>query len=236
MKLLIPVIIFSVFAAGCGEIRTDAQIRASNTGAVNTRPQSTPTPTKTAALQLSKVDFKNFTFPGFAVGTTEKPFTLKNGFSEDPNVFPKYTLRRTYYFDLTGDRQDEAVSHIMVEGCQMGCSRSNLFYIHTADGNEPRLLWKIATGGDVLGGLKSVNFQIDQVLIEVFGNCTVENEVIKPEVDLQKNAKLKTTNYTRFVFTNSGGGYTQTAREVLPLVANIDFLEYRPQISFGKQQ
>jgi hypothetical protein len=179
------------------------------------------------------VDFANYTFPEFRLGQTEKSFTLKNGASSEKEVFPKFTLRKTYYFDLTGDRRDEAVSHIIAEGCQLGCEKSNLFYIYTSENKQPKLLWKIATGGNVLGGLKWANFAIDEITMEVFGDCQVENQVIKPEVDVKKNADLKTTNYTRFVFSKKGNDFVQTSRDLLPLTANVDFTEFRPQISFG---
>jgi hypothetical protein len=230
MKLFLPVFIFLIFAAGCGKIQTEAQIRASNTGWVSN------TNTKKAnTLDISTVDFKNFTFPAFN-DKPAKTFTLKNGATETKNVYPRYSLRKTYYFDLTDDEKDEAVSHIIVDGCAMGCESSNLFYIHTAEENEPRLLWKIATGGDVLGGLKSAHFKSKEIILEAFGECSLENGVIKPKIDIKTNARLKTSSYTRFVFALGENGFTQSTKDVLPLPANINLIEYRPQISFGNQK
>jgi hypothetical protein len=143
-------------------------------------------------------------------------------------------LRKTYFFDLTGDAKDEAITHIVADGCQLGCNSSSLFYIHTAESNKPKLFWKIAIGGDVMGGLKSANFKAKEIVMEVFGDCTLSNSVITPNIDMKKNTNLKTTNYTRFVFSRTENGFTQTAREVLPLPSNMSVLDYRSQISFGE--
>ncbi len=235
MRIFIPVIFFSVFAAGCVHVKTDAQIRASNTGKVVITNSNKPTPNrKKNPIDLTKVDFKNFTFPDFR-GAGEKTFTLKNGASETNPALPKYKLRKTYYFDLTGDDEDEAVSHIIADGCQMGCESSNLFYVHTAAEQKPKLLWKVAIGGNVLGGLKAANFRANQIVMEVFGDCTIANGIIKPEVDMKKNPRLIASNYTRFVFTGGENGFLQTGRDILPLTTNIDFTEYRAQISFGEK-
>lgn len=235
MRIFIPVIIFSVFAAGCVHIRSDAQIRSSNTGKVVDTNSSMPTPNRRKdPLDLSKIDFKNFTFPEFG-GLAEKTFTLRNGTSDGKNDQPKYKLRKTYFFDLTGDDEDEAVSHIIANGCQLGCEASNLFYIHTADGNQTKLLWKIAVGGNVLGGLKSANFKTNEIVMEVFGDCSIENGVIKPEVDINKNSRMRTINYTRFVFSAVENGFLQTDRDLVPITTDIDFSEYRAKIRFGEQ-
>lgn len=235
MRIFIPLIIFSVFAAGCVHVKTDAQISASNTGKVikTNSNQSTPNRRKDP-IDLAKVDFKNFTFPDFG-GISEKTFTLKNGASGNNPALPTYKLRKTYYFDLTGDDEDEAVSHIIAEGCQMGCESSNLFYIYTADEKEAKLLWKIAVGGNALGGLKAANFKANEIVMEVFGDCGIEKGIIKPQVDMKKNTRLRTTNYTRFVFTGGDDGFAQTGKDLLPLTTSVDFTEYRAQISFGEQ-
>ena len=115
----------------------------------------------------------------------------------------------------------------------MGCESSSLFYIHTADGSKPKLLWKIATGGDLMGGLKAVNFKSREIVMEVFGDCRLENLVIKPNVDLKNPANLKTKIYTKFVFTLGEKGFTQTERATLPLPNGTNTAAYRAKISFG---
>jgi hypothetical protein len=116
----------------------------------------------------------------------------------------------------------------------MGCGLSSLFYIYTVEQNQPRLLWKIAVGGNEMGGLKKVNFDSDEIILDVFGDCSLEGWLIRPFVDIKKNPKLKTSSYTRFVFSRAETGFTQTSKVTVPLTTRIDFSAYRPQISFGE--
>jgi hypothetical protein len=235
MKILLLIIFLSILQSGCANISTDAQIRANGNGMVsNIKSNQTNTNTKVNTLDISTVDFKNFSFPDFSGGPVPKTITLKNGTTDSRNGFPQYTLRKTYFFDLTGDVENEAVTHIIVDGCQIDCE-SNNFYIHTADGNQPKLLWKIATGGDLLGGLKTASFKVNEIVLETFGECTIENSVIKPKIDPKKKPVPKTGLYTRFVFTRGENGFIQTGSDILPLPINTNIAEYRPQISFGEQ-
>ncbi len=236
MKLCFLVILLTVFSYGCGNFSTKAQIRASSNGKVsniNAANQSN-SKIKVKTAEISTIDFNNFTYPDFSGGAVEKTFTLKNGKSEKKVGVPGYYVRKTYYFDLTGDEKDEAVMQIMAEGCQVSCDPRSLFFVYTMENNQPKLLWKIATGVDELGGLKSVNFKVNEIILETFGDCSLENWRTKPIIDIKKNPKLKAANYTRFVFSLGADGFTQSAKDLLPL-GYINFLEYRPQISFGKQ-
>jgi len=229
MRLIYSLLFIALSCSACSNIKTEAQIRGSSNGMVVTNTKSaTPFPVS-VPIDLSTVDFKNFTFPEI---NGEKAFTLKNGRIERKAGTPGYTLRKTYLFDLTGDDNDEAISHIHADGCDFGCESSNFFYIYTPVGNEAQLLWKIAIGGDTLGGLKAANFNLNEIVLETFGDCTNKNGVIKPIVDIKKNPGLKTKNYTRFVFKRDGLKYLETERDVLPLgIENLE--DYRPQITFG---
>jgi hypothetical protein len=235
MKLCFLVILLTFFSYGCGSFSTEAQIRLSANGKVaNTNNNQANSKIKPKTVDVSTVDFNNFTYPDFTGGKVDKNFTLKNGKSEKKAGEPSYYARKTYYFDLTGDEKDEAITQIMAEGCQISCDPRSLFYVHTMENNQPKLLWKIATGVDELGGLKSVNFKVNEIVLESFGDCTLENWWTKPSIDVKKNPKLKASNYTRFVFSLVENGFTQTSRDIIPL-GYTNFLEYRPQISFGKQ-
>jgi len=231
MKLSFLVVIFLIVTAGCGKIQTEAQIRATGNGAVN----SNNGPTKVNTLDISTIDFKNFTFPDFSDGKVEKTFTLKAGETESKGAFSRYSLRKTYYFDLTGDERDEAINHILADDCEFGCVPSNLFYIYTTDNNQPKLILKVATGGAAPGALKSAGFKVKEVVLETFGDCSFANGLIKPTTDLKKKAAFKPSNYTRFVFALGENGFLQATRDVLPLTDITNIAEYRPQISFGEQ-
>src|SRR5688572_20966220 len=111
MKLFFLVIIFSFFMSGCGSINPQAQLSASNNSPTNSKASKTglvvqsnvsqSTPNRNT-FDLSTIDFKNFTFPDFGAGQSEKTFTLINAKAESKDGLPKLTLRKTYYFDLTG--------------------------------------------------------------------------------------------------------------------------------------
>ncbi len=233
MKLCLFVILLTVFSCGGGSFLTTAQIRTSSDGkVVNTNQSNSKTKVKT--IDVSKIDFKNFTYPDFSGGTVEKTFTLKNGKSEKKVGAPSYYVRKTYYYDLTGDAKVEAVTHIMAESCQVSCDPRSLFYVYTMEKNQPKLLWKIATGMDEFGGLKTINFKVEEIILETFGDCSLENWWTKPVMDVKNNPQMKASNYTRFVFSLGANGFTQSNRDLLPLAAT-NFLKYRPQISFGKQ-
>lgn len=234
MKLCFLVILLTFFSYGCGSFSTEAQIRLSTNATVGNANQA-DVKIKPKTIDISTVDFNNFTYPDFSGGKPDKTFTLKNGRSEKKAAQPEYYVRKTYYFDLTGDENDEAITQIMAEGCGVSCDPHSLFYVHTMENGSPKLVWQIATGVDELGGLKSVNFNLNEIVLESFGDCALENGWTKPNIDVRRNPKLKASNYTRFVFSLGEKGFTQTSRDILPLGA-INFLEYRPQISFGKQQ
>jgi hypothetical protein len=231
MKLFCPALIFSACILFFGFFSVHSQTTGTtSTGTI--APKKQPDSKKNKSV-LRNVDFKNFTYPVPLGSDSEKSFTLKNGTSEKKEDLPKFTFRKTYYFDLTGDNVDEAITHIMADGCQLGCESSSLFYIHKATGDrQTELLWKIAIGGDTLGGLKAASFSSKEIVLDTFGDCTLEDWLIKTDIDVRKNPKLKPANFTRFVFSFAENGYSQTTRDVLPLTEYINTSEYRAKISF----
>lgn len=229
MKLFFRVAILSL-SCFTAILPAAAQISASGKGTVGTN----QTVIKKNLPDLSKFDFKNYTYPDFISAQPAKTFTLKDGATVKKAGVSTYTLRKTYFFDLTGDGKDEAITHILADGCQLGCESSSMFFVHTADDKQPKLLWKIAVGGDTFGGLKAINFKLNEIVVETFGECAIKNDLINSNIDLKQNPKLKTTNYTRFVFTRNLTGYVQTARDLLPLAGDFNIAEYRSQINFGQ--
>ena len=233
MKLFFPVVIFAIFALWTVAPMIGQSTTASKNGTVINKNQNTPETKKNASV-ISKTDFTNFTYPVPNIGKLEKSFSLKNGSSEEKDGLPNFTLRKTYYFDLTGDNEDEAITHILGGGCQMGCESSSLFYIYTLENNKPKLLWKIASAGERYGGLKAAHFRDNEVIIETFGDCSLEDWLIKTKLDLKRNPKLKTTLYSRFQFPFENGLFSSPTKMVLSLENPLNPNNYRPQITFGK--
>jgi len=235
MRLFFLLLFTALVSAGCGDFSARAQIQASSNRTVSpTNGNQTNPDAKTDPRDITAFDFKNFTYPDFSGGKVEKTFTLKNGSAGRQTAPLNYVLRKTYYFDLTGDRQNEAISQVLVEGCAMECDSRSLFYIYTAEKNQPKLLWKIATGLAEAGGLKAIAFNRREIVLEAFGDCALDGWLVKPNPGIIKNPKLKTITYTRFVFSRAAGGYLLESRDVLPL-GDTNITAHRPQIQFGEQ-
>jgi hypothetical protein len=238
MKQIFLLIFIAFFSLNCGNFSTKAQIRATSNGQVGNNNQNNQTTSKTPVkTDITKFDFKNFTYPDLFDGNAEKSFTLKNGRFGDAKQSGShvYTLRKTYYFDLTGDENDEAITHILVEGCGEGCDSHSLFYIHTVEDQQPKLIWKMATGSEALGGLKSAAFKNKEIVLESFGNCIIQDALITANYDQKIPRNIIPTAYTRFVFSLTENAFTQTSKDILPLL-DKDIAGYRAQISFGEQE
>jgi hypothetical protein len=236
MKSFLLIIIVSILSLNCSSFSTKAQIRATSNGQVtntNTNPKSD---VKTPAPDISTIDFKNFTYPDLFAGKTDRTFTLKNGQSGTPKLPGQriFALRKTYFFDITGDGENEAITQILTDGCGEGCDSHSLFYVHTIENNQPKLIWKIATGAEALGGLKSVAFKNKSIILETFGNSAIQDSLVNTIFDTKLPKSIIPTNYTRFVFSLTDKMFTQTDKEVLPLTDKT-IAGYRAQISFGEQ-
>lgn len=215
-----------------GWLIVEAQTTATGGGkAVEKKTSKNEPESKTKTLDISKTDFKNFTYPVPTASNSEKLIKFRNGTSEKIEGMSNFKLRKTYYFDLDGDGNDEAITHIIGDGCLLGCESSSLFFIFTPDENRAKMIWKIAVGGGTMGGLKTANFTGEKIVIEAFGDSALEGWLILPKVDVKTNPMLKTSSYTRFVFT--GDNFTPSKRDVLPLTKTINLADYRPTISFG---
>ena len=226
MRKFFPVLICCFFIFG--SISTTAQTTPSGKAEKKKPPVS-----KTKPFDISKADFQNLTYPVPLSSGGEATFTLRNGTAAKTENMPNFSLRKTYYFDLTGDGLEEAITHILADGCQMGCGNSSLFFIYTPVNNQPKLLWKIAVGGDTMGGLKAANFNVGEIILDTFGDCSLDGWLINPRVDVKTNPELKTKSYTRFVFTGGANGFTKKTKEIYPLTQNINFSQYTAMISFG---
>jgi hypothetical protein len=71
------------------------------------------------------------------------------------------------YFDLTGDREDEAVVILKVE--TGGSAIPQLVYVFTWKDANPELLWPFRTGDRADGGLKDVRAENGEFVVELYG-------------------------------------------------------------------
>ncbi len=226
MKQNILLIFLPIFLLIFAGFSVSAQITETSDGKV----KSVQTKPKTE-IDIATVDFKNFTFPDLYTGKSAKSFTLKNGqFRIGKQANERvFTLRKTYNFDITRDGKNEAINHIFAEICNPKCESQSLFYVYTISENQPKVIWKIATGANNLCGLKAVSFKIREIILEVFGNCLIQNDLIKPD-----NSKTNSGNVTRFSFSFENGLFVADSKEIITSTEKYS-IEYRPKITFGEQ-
>ena len=141
----------------------------------------------TSDSPLAKFDFKNYTYPlprGWQ-NPDNSDITLKNGMlapvsadvtddMDDEEKAEAKSLRRigmsyltTKYMDLTGDGKDEALVVLKVETA--GSAIPQFVYIYDWKDEKPELIWYFRTGDRADGGLKSMNVESGQFVVELFG-------------------------------------------------------------------
>lgn len=235
MRLILTCLFLSFFSFSCSNYSTEAQIRVDANGKVN----GDSNQTRQSVIDISTIDFQNFTYPDFYAKNEGKTFTLKNGefvyVDEKQTDSRNYKLRKTYYFDITGDKKNEAITHIFAETGAESTDPQSVFFVHSIENRQPKLIWKIAAGKEELGGLKFVHFKNKEIILETFGNCSIKDWSIVASFDVKNVGKIENASFTRFVFTLENNAFVQTSREVLPL-PKVNMMNYRPQILFGEQQ
>lgn len=226
----------TIVAAAGAAFDARGQITASGDGRVTGTVTGKNLPPNPQVSDITSVDFRNLTYPNPLAVAGGAVLTLKNGISSGakPNPLMTFKLRKTYFFDLTGDGREEAVTHILADSCGEGCDSHSLFFIHTVENKELKLLWQFATGAEALGGLKSINFDEDTITVETFGRCAMKNALVTAEYDGKKPKQVIPVNYTRFEFRRGDSGFLPFSQEVLPFTEKT-IAGYRAQISFGTQ-
>ena len=117
--------------------------------------------------QIRKIDFRNFTFPGFQ----DRRIILKSGKQEITRECGGtiYTLGDIAYVDLTGDRKEEALVEVEdFSGCGSSCV-SYGYYVYATKNNRPHLLWRYSTGCEGEGGLMDFRLEGMELVFELFG-------------------------------------------------------------------
>jgi len=141
----------------------------------------------TSDSPLTKFDFKNYTYPlprGWQ-NPDNSDITLKNGklapvsvdVSDDMDDEEKAAAKAerrigmsyvtTKYMDVTGDGKDEALVVLKVETA--GSAIPQFVYIYDWKDEKPELIWYFRTGDRADGGLKSMNVESGQFVVELFG-------------------------------------------------------------------
>lgn len=190
---------------------------------VSEKPQTNTVKT----IDLTTFDFKNHTYPDPAGTGSDAVFSLVNGVAKNGRI----TLRRIYFFEISDDSDDEAISMIVDSVCEAGCEPATRFFVHSAGATEPELVFKFASGAGFSCGLKAADFSVNEIAIETLGECELKNDWIA----IPSTATKSGSDFTRFKFTRSGDGSWNAARESRRGVT-VDLSDFRPKISFGGPQ
>lgn len=166
--------------------------------AENNQSQFITTPTPDEKLLIRNIDFKNFTYSD---RTGKDIFTLTNGkepFGQMKDI--AFSLKSIEYADLTNDKENEAIIHILIE---YGAGSSGLLYIFTVENQKPKMLWYVESGYGSEGELKSAYAESNSLIVELFGDNSFVEAKDEFKFPNQNNVPKKLccpTDFTRFRF------------------------------------
>ena len=165
---------------------------------------------------ISKVDFRNFTYPGFS---GRKSIRVKDGeleYEPGRGCHQSFTVREVDYLDFTGDGEEEALVR-MIDHEACGSSWAAVYYyVYTVRNDRPRLMWKFATGSEAHGGEKDFRIEGKDLVFELYGKW----EAVGGELAFRENRELADdccpTHYTVYRVAWDGKRMSRKSVEVLP--------------------
>lgn len=122
--------------------------------------------------EIRKVDFKNFTYQPYCVGSEDQTesVTVKNGeFSEEKKVddFTErfyFNIFSVVYGDVNGDKKEDAV---ILSVCNTGGTGNfTEGFIYEMKNGKPALLTRIPGGDRAYGGLREAKIENNLIIIE----------------------------------------------------------------------
>lgn len=137
-----------------------------------------------AQSDITKIDFKNFTYPALCIGEEARNVTVKNGeFSEEKQEEGYvdrfyFNVMDVAYGDLTGDGKPEAA--ILTVCNTGGTGNFSEGFVYGLQAGKPKLLARIAGGDRAYGGLRSSNIENGLLIVvsndvgEMGGACCPE--------------------------------------------------------------
>lgn len=160
-----------IFTAGCFTETTEkgnTETKSESNGQTETVSNENDSPIK-------KFDFKNFSYPleAEAKDGKGKALTLKDGKLEMTKESNGATLGKIQYADLNGDKAEEAIINLSVEGEKD--AKSNRVYVYTLENDAPKLLWNFETPAGEEKGLKDISADKGNLLVEIYGDAKFEN-------------------------------------------------------------
>ena len=118
---------------------------------------------------LGSFDFKNYTYP-LPKGWQDvdgKDVILENGTRRGGEKTIGLAYVTTKYFDATGDGQDEAF--VILKIMTAGSAIPQAVYVYLWKNDAPELIWNFRTGDRADGGLKKLQMENGELVVELYG-------------------------------------------------------------------
>ena len=178
---------FLLFFSGCGGKPENSNAEISKKPITQTEyaPTQSPTlsPTTTSNLQaelldknnesttspIGNFDFKNYAYPlprGWQDADGNEA-VLENGQRRGGEKSIGLSYVTTKFFDVTGDGEDEAV--VILKIMTAGSANPQSVYVFTWKDEKPELIWDFRTGDRADGGLKNLQAENGQLIVELYG-------------------------------------------------------------------
>lgn len=182
--------------------------------------------------EWKNVDFQNIIYPdeNFPRGIVMKDGEFEFDYKYDDRGMVNFD--KVLYFDITGDKQIDALVILLEYHCGAGCknSESNHFYIFSLKNNKPRCVWDYNTNmAGYEGGLKSFTAGNKQIVIEEFGKCTESDQLKNPFCNSGNNSK----NIDRRTFIFDGKNFKVNRKEFIE-TDYINVSGYQPDIKINQ--
>lgn len=210
------VLLVMIFSSGCKLLGiqpdTVSSANSANKQPIHSKitPVPSPSSTSTTNIDLSKVDFANFTYPWTdGLGNPNKKFTLVNRELKETNDNVGLDLYSVVYGDVTNDGVEEAL--VVLSVYTGGTAHPHVVYIYRTNNHLPHLLWGFNTGDRGDGGLRQIWSENGELVIDLYGKDRVIGKDLYKADDFQSHPDW----FTRAHYKWNGKRFQQQGKEVL---------------------
>lgn len=176
--------------------------------------------------EIRKIDFKNFSYPSEIVVKNGKLDLSENSPSKIPSLL-EYTVEHIQYADFTNDPKEDALIDLTTLAGGGSTIYLHGFYLYTLRNRKAHLLWRITTRSEADCGLKEIWTENVKLILEVFGKCHIEENLMRSE---DYETDINTKNFTSFTFGWNGQKFVQEKLQVFPFTEN-NIYDYKRKMS-----
>jgi hypothetical protein len=186
---------------------------------------------ETVPPSFQRFDFRNFSYPYQFSYEKKLKITIplsggnyKYDFDGDRGWF---NFLNVYFFDLTGDGDEEAIVALNHVSCGVSCDGgAYLFYAYELRNDRLKPIWRNETGGAAYGcGLKTFSVERKKIATELFGDCRGEKTVS------YKTGKFRVEGVTSKIFEYDSETFVAKKEEFSPS-SEINVQNYKPEFNF----